>query len=140
MQGETRDGNSIPVASMVESIVGCKWSVRLLGLLASGVHRPNALLRSCPGLSAKVMNERLRKMLRFSIVQRTVFGKKPPLEVEYRLTEFGYRFIRILDEVHRLQDAVNTGAFSKAATEDVGAAGSPLTLRFRGGAVTDAER
>lgn len=140
MQGETSDGSSIPVASMVESIVGCKWSVRLLGLLASGVHRPNALLRSCPGLSAKVMNERLRKMLRFGIVQRTVFGEKPPLEVEYRLTEFGYRFIRILDEVHRLQDAVNTGTFSKAATEDGEAGGSPLTLRFRSGPSTDAER
>jgi DNA-binding HxlR family transcriptional regulator len=71
------DGN-IPVASMVEGIVGCKWSVSLLQLLADGPNRPNALLRAHPGLSAKVMNERLRKMTRFGILQRTVFGEKPP--------------------------------------------------------------
>jgi DNA-binding HxlR family transcriptional regulator len=99
----------VPVASMVESIVGCKWSVRLLQLCADGYRRPSALLRACPGLSAKVMNERLRKMIRFGILERTVCGDKPPLEVEYRLTPFGRRFIRILDEVRRLQEEVDRG-------------------------------
>lgn len=94
---------------MVESIVGCKWSVRLLQLCAEGHRRPSAFLRSCPGLSAKVMNERLRKMTRFGIVQRTVFGEKPPVEVEYRLTPFGLRFMGILEEVRRLQEAVDQG-------------------------------
>jgi DNA-binding HxlR family transcriptional regulator len=97
----------IPVASMVESIVGCKWSVRLLGQLADGPSRPSALLRACPGLSAKVMNERLRKMTRLGIVRRTVFGDRPPLEVEYVLTPFGCRFMGILEEVRRLQKAVD---------------------------------
>jgi DNA-binding HxlR family transcriptional regulator len=105
-----QDGDDIPVAVMVESIVGCKWSVRLLMLLADGLSRPSALLRACPGLSAKVMNERLRKMTRFGIVQRTVFGEKPPVEVDYILTPFGIRFMRILDEVQRLQEAVDNGA------------------------------
>jgi len=99
-----------PVAAMVEGIVGCKWSVRLLGLIADGCHRPSALLRRCPDLSAKVMNERLRKMIRFGILQRAVFGEKPPIEVEYRLTRFGLRFMRILEEVRRLQEAVDQRA------------------------------
>ncbi len=103
------DDNNFPVASMVESIVGCKWSVRLLRLLADGYIRPSALLRACPGLSTKVMNERLQKMMRFGIVQRTVFGEKPPIEVEYVLTQFGNHFIHILDEVQRLQEAVDQG-------------------------------
>lgn len=104
------DRKAIPVAVMVESIIGCKWSVRLLGLLAEGCTRPSALLRACPGLSAKVMNERLRKMMRFGIVRRTVFGEKPPVEVEYTLTPFGRRFMAILGEVRRLQDAVDRDA------------------------------
>lgn len=95
---------------MVESIIGCKWSVRLLGLLADGSARPSALLRACPGLSAKVMNERLRKMRRFGIVRRTVFGEKPPVEVEYELTPFGRRFMAIIEGVRRLQEAVDCGA------------------------------
>lgn len=104
------DRKAIPVAAMVESIIGCKWSVRLLGLLAEGGARPSALLRACPGLSAKVMNERLRKMLRFGIARRAVSGEKPPVEVEYALTPFGRRFIGILEEVRRLQEAVDRGA------------------------------
>jgi len=101
---------AIPVAAMVESIVGCKWSVLLLGFIAGGCTRPSALLRACPGLSAKVMNERLRKMIRFGIARRTVFGEKPPVEVEYALTPFGRRFMAILREVRRLQDAIDRGA------------------------------
>ena len=104
------DRRAIPVAAMVESIIGCKWSVRLLGLLADGCNRPSAILRACPGLSAKVMNERLQKMMRFQIARRTVFGEKPPVEVEYVLTPFGRRFIGILEEVRRLQEAVDQGA------------------------------
>lgn len=101
--------SAIPVAAMVESIVGCKWSVRLLQLCAEDHRRPSSFLRACSGLSAKVMNERLRKMTRFGILQRTVFGEKPPLEVEYQLTPFGRRFMGILEEVRRLQEAVNHG-------------------------------
>jgi len=109
---DTANAASVPVASMVESIVGCKWSIRLLQLCAEGNHRPSALLRACAGLSAKVMNERLRKMTRFGIMHRTVHGEKPPVEVEYRLTPFGRRFMGILDEVQRLQQAVERGAIA----------------------------
>jgi DNA-binding HxlR family transcriptional regulator len=102
-------GSAIPVASMVENIVGCKWSLRLLERFADGPGRPSELLRACPSLSAKVMNERLRKMLRYGIVERSVHGDKPPLEVVYRLTPFGHRFMGILDEVRRLQAALDAG-------------------------------
>jgi DNA-binding HxlR family transcriptional regulator len=98
---------------MVENIVGCKWSVRLLQLCADGYTRPSALLRACPGLSAKVMNERLRKMVRFGIVRRSVQGEKPPIEVEYLLTPFGRRFLGIIDEVRRLQEAVDRGTIPR---------------------------
>ena len=106
-RGERADG--IPVADMVESIVGCKWSVRLLQCCAEGHRRPSAFLRACPGLSAKVLNERLRKMLRFGILKRTVQGEKPPVEVDYELTPFGRRFLKILDEVRRLQEDIDRG-------------------------------
>ena len=107
---ESSNEDPIPVASMVESIIGCKWSVRLLRLCTEDHHRPSAFLRACPGLSSKVMNERLRKMTRFGILKRATFGEKPPVEVEYRLTPLGRRFMQILDEVRRLQEAIDNGA------------------------------
>jgi DNA-binding HxlR family transcriptional regulator len=112
--GASSGDGSVPVAVMVETIVGCKWSVRLLETCAQGHRRPSALLRACPGLSAKVLNERLRKMVRFGILRRTVFGTKPPIEVEYVLTPLGLRFIRLLDEVTALQLAIDEGRLDAA--------------------------
>jgi DNA-binding HxlR family transcriptional regulator len=65
------------------------------------------------------MNERLRKMIRFGILQRTVFGEKPPVEVEYRLTPFGLRFMRIIEEVRRLQEAVDQGEVQDEAPKGI---------------------
>ena len=109
--GQEREGNA-PVAVQVECVLGCKWSIRLLQLVAQGCSRPSAILRACPGLSAKVMNERWRMMIRYRIVRRTVIGDRPPIQVEYALTPFGQRFTRILDEVRRLQDDVDNGSFA----------------------------
>jgi len=115
---------------MVESIIGCKWSVRLLRLLADGCTRPSALLRACPGLSAKVMNERLRKLMRCGIAHRTVFGEKPPVEVDYALTPFGRRFMGILEEGRRLQDALDRGAIeADDSREEAAARSGRLTRR-----------
>ena len=94
---------------IVESIVGCKWAVQILWLLFAGHRRPSVLLRECPGLSAKVMNERLRKMQQFRVVDRTALGTKPPLVVEYSLTPIGHRFISVLREVSELQKSLDVG-------------------------------
>jgi len=92
---------------MVEDIVGCKWSLRILGLIVDGVDRPSAIQRACPRLSAKVMNERLVKLRRFGVVERSVTGARPPLRVTYTLTPFGRGFARVLEEIRRLQALVD---------------------------------
>jgi DNA-binding HxlR family transcriptional regulator len=51
-------------------------------------------------------------MVRFGILQRSVVGEKPPLEVQYRLTPFGNRFMKLIEEVRQLQEAVNKGGLS----------------------------
>lgn len=90
------------VAGMVESIVGCKWSLYVLGQIRRGVNRPGALVRNSAGLSTKVLNERLAKMHRFGIVEKLTFPEIPP-HVEYHLTPFGRKFVRILDQVEKLE-------------------------------------
>ena len=88
-------------ARMVEDIIGCKWSLTVLGLVADGVHRPGAMQRRVSGLTAKVLNERLRKLLRFGIIERHVFAEVPP-RVEYSLTAFGRKFDGVLKEIAAL--------------------------------------
>lgn len=91
----------ISAQRMVEDIIGCKWSLAVLSLVRRGVSRPGALEHAIEGLSAKVLNERLRKLQRFGILERTAYPEVPP-RVEYRLTAFGERFAAIIDAVEAL--------------------------------------
>ena len=100
--GEVGDGGGRDVHEMVESIIGCKWSLHVLSQVRSGTNRPGAMVRTTAGLTTKVLNERLAKMLRFGIFEKVSYPEVPP-RVEYHLTEFGRRFLRVVDEVEALQ-------------------------------------
>ena len=93
---------------MVENIIRCKWSLSVIGLVRSGVNRPGAMERSVPGLTAKVLNERLRKLVRFGILNKTIFPETPP-RVEYEFTKFGRKFIGLLDAIDALEDEISEG-------------------------------
>lgn len=89
---------------MVEDIVGCKWSLTVLDLVSNGVVRPGAMQKRVEGLTTKVLNERLKKLVHFKIVERRVFAEVPP-HVEYVLTPFGERFSSLLREIAKLDAA-----------------------------------
>ena len=72
----------------LEDVVGCKWSAAIVAALARGVHRPGQLERFIPGISTKVLTERLRRMLAYGLITRTEYPELP-LRVEYRLTSIG---------------------------------------------------
>lgn len=93
---------------MMEDVVGCKWSMMVLSLIRRGVNRPGAMQQSVDGLSKKVLNERLRKLVRFGVVDRTVFAEVPP-KVEYRLSEFGAEFVGLIDAVEQLESRFRPG-------------------------------
>ncbi len=103
---------------MLENVLGCKWSLAVLGALTDGPSRPSALQRSCVGISTKVLNERLRKFERFGVVEREVYPEVPP-RVEYRLTAFGQRFRRVIDEVSVLEAELS----EESAEKEMGSGG-----------------
>jgi DNA-binding HxlR family transcriptional regulator len=92
-------------ARMVETIYGCKWSLTVYNLLANKINRPGEMVRNVEGLSTKVLNECLKRNIEFGILERVAFPEIPP-RVEYRVTPFGNRFIRILDELEKLQSEI----------------------------------
>ena len=92
---------------MVETIYGCKWSLTVYQLLANGINRPGEMVRSVEGLSTKVLNECLRKNTGFGILERVSFNEVPP-RVEYKVTPFGSKFMRILDELEKLQAEIES--------------------------------
>ena len=90
------------VAEVVETVFGCKWSLRILALIRQGICRPGAIERELIGLTPKVQNYYFRRMLELGILERVVYPKVPP-HVEYHLTDFGQRFMPILDAIEQLQ-------------------------------------
>ena len=91
------------VLSITEDILGCKWSLTVLQLVRQGICRPGVMERSVEGLTTKVLNERLRKLTNYKILQRHAYPEIPP-RVEYRFTEFGLSFMPILDSIEELQN------------------------------------
>ena len=53
------------------------------------------------GLNAKVLNQRLRKLVRYDVVQRDAHQEIPP-RLEYRLTLFGKKLVKILGAIEKL--------------------------------------
>ena len=93
-------------ARMVETIYGCKWSLTVYQLLACGVQRPGEMVRSVEGLSTKVLNQCLKKNIEFGILDKVIYNELPP-RVEYQVTEFGQKFLHILDELEKLQQEID---------------------------------
>ena len=92
------------LARILEDCVGCKWTVHVIEQVRAGVHRPGALVRTAPGLTTKVLNQRLAKLMRHGILERIAYPEVPP-RVEYRLTAFGSRFVGLLDELESVRRA-----------------------------------
>jgi len=90
------------VDRLLEDVIGCRWTISVLRAVASGVNRPGALERHIQGISAKVLSDRLKHFHRAGILERIQYPEIPP-RVEYRLTPFGKKFTKLLDEVNRLQ-------------------------------------
>lgn len=88
---------------MVEDVIGCKWSLTVIDLIRTGTKRPGEMQRSVEGLTTKVLNERLRKLVCFGVIEKTIFAEVPP-RVEYNLTELGEKFVRILDAINNLEN------------------------------------
>lgn len=102
---------------MVEAIFGCKWSLTVYQLLANGINRPGQMVRSVEGLTTKVLNECLRKNMAFGIIERIAYDESPP-RVEYLITPFGTKFMRILEGLETLQREIETSILPEKAPHE----------------------
>ena len=85
----------------LEDVIGCKWSVSVLLALRDGVLRPSELERHIEGISTKVLNERLHKLMRNGLIEQQRFAESPP-RTEYRLTRFGEELAALIERIRAL--------------------------------------
>ena len=72
--------------------IGDKWTVMVVGALADGPMRFNAILRKIGAISHRMLTLTLRGLERDGLVERRAFATIPPT-VEYELTPLGRSLI-----------------------------------------------
>ena len=80
-------------------VVGGRWRTVILAHLKEGVHRYGELRRRMPGVSEKMLTQRLRELEADGLVYRDDLGTVPP-HVEYRLTEEGLSLAPVLQALY----------------------------------------
>jgi len=78
---------SAPFQRAIE-LIGKRWTGAVIRALMSGAARFNQLLMGIPGISDRVLTERLRELETEGLVERLV-DPGPPVRVSYRLTARG---------------------------------------------------
>jgi DNA-binding HxlR family transcriptional regulator len=84
-------------------LIGRRWTGAILRALMSGVDRFSELSESVPGLSDRMLAERLKELEAEGIVQRSVFPETP-VRVTYSLTEKGRDLEAVIDAVSKWAD------------------------------------
>lgn len=97
----SKKNDAKPAFQLVEDVVGCKWTLQVLETLRQGYLRPGEIKKAVSGISAKVLNERLKKLTRYNLIDRKIYPEVPP-RVEYAFTKKGRTFLRVLDAIYRL--------------------------------------
>jgi DNA-binding HxlR family transcriptional regulator len=101
------------VGRMVERVVGCKWSLTVVDLVQRGIRRPGAMERTVEGLTAKVLNDCLRLLVSYGVLEKRSFPEVPP-RVEYHFTSFGRKFV----ETFKILDALEEKLARARRTKD----------------------
>ena len=69
-------------------LVGRRWTGAIIRSMLAGSHRFSDILAKVPGLSDRLLAERLRELEAAGVVRRTVFPETP-VRIEYGLTAKG---------------------------------------------------
>ncbi len=98
-EAENRTGYELTESfHRITDVLKCKWTIAILNAVSTGARRPSELQRQLPGLTSKVLTDRLKKLESFGVIERQAFDETPP-RVEYTLTERGTDLMSVLSSV-----------------------------------------
>jgi DNA-binding HxlR family transcriptional regulator len=99
-------------------LIGRRWSGAIIFLLLKSTARFADLRAGIPGITDRMLSERLHELEGEGIVSRTVIPDTP-VRVEYALTEKGHALGQVIDTIgawaHEWNDAANRNAGEQAA-------------------------
>ena len=89
-----------PIAQTLD-IIGERWTLLILrDLLVFDKTKYSELRQSLPGIPARILSERLKKLMAYGLVTRSVYSQHP-LRAEYHPTEKGRTLLPVLGIIAR---------------------------------------
>ena len=85
------------------AILGRKWTGLILRSLMGGPRRFTEMATYVPGLSDRLLSQRLHELEEVGIVQRRVYSERP-VQVEYSLTTQGQALREVVEAIQRWAD------------------------------------
>jgi len=95
-QGES--GAFCPYYHRAVELIGRRWTGAILRAMLGGVVRFSDLTHTIPGLSDRMLSERLKELEAEGIVRRVVIPETP-VRIEYQLTPMGRALGSVIEAV-----------------------------------------
>ena len=90
------DEGEVDFIREILDLVGDKWSMLVIGVLANGEARYSDLDAAIPALSRRILTLTLKHLQRSGLVERTSHAEVPP-RVEYALTTLGASLLSAIE-------------------------------------------
>jgi DNA-binding HxlR family transcriptional regulator len=87
-----------PVYQHAVELIGGRWTGSIVRAMLGGLYRFSDLAASIPGLSDRMLSDRLRELESEGIVTRIVVPDVP-VRVEYRLTDKGRALSGVIESI-----------------------------------------
>lgn len=85
--------------SVTMGIIGGKWKTVILFHLMEETLRYNELKKKMTAVTERTLSLQLKSLEEDGVIRRKVYTSKPPLKVEYSLTDFGKTLIPVLNAI-----------------------------------------
>lgn len=96
----TIDDKTYPCCTSVTmKFIGGKWKAVILVHLMKGPKRYNELRKLIPTITERTLSLQLKQLEEDHVINRKVYTEKPPLMVEYTLTDFGNTLAPVIHEI-----------------------------------------
>ncbi|MCB4797726.1 winged helix-turn-helix transcriptional regulator [Neotamlana laminarinivorans] len=86
-------------ASLTMGLIGGKWKTVILFHLINKTLRYNELRKEMPTVTERTLSLQLKNLEEDGLIKRKVYTSKPPLKVEYSLTDFGKTLIPVVQSI-----------------------------------------
>ena len=96
MNDMTHSGTVCPLYHEAAELIGRRWTGAIVRAMMDGAVRFGDIAAAIPGISDRMLSERLKELETEGLAMRTVYPEHP-VRIEYRLTEKGQDLGAVMD-------------------------------------------